>query len=291
LAAWAQDVAAASLPQFARASHRAIAHAVGTALTGLAAREPEAVRHALHGVSLVQPGAAGLVGLVVTLGGKDVLHRLQEAVAADDPEARRAAVQGLARLSDPNAAQLLAFSLADDDVEVQLAAATALGRFRDANGQAFAIDPLLHALRDAAAPVQVAAATALGETGDPRAIEPLKELAMHAEPCVVNAALHSLRTLKAQGLQQWLLSLLSHVDQEIVKEALGALAEAEPTLAAAAMLQALDHPIWDVRLTAVQLLERAQLPVASAVLHEHIAHEKDDLVRAALAQVLKAAEA
>lgn len=106
-----------------------------------------------------------------------------------DPAIRRLAVSAsLASIRSPATRDRIEELLANDtDETVRAEAAEVL-----AGGGSEAIGSLLKALRDPSPRVVEAAATGLGETEDPRAVDPLIELAGHADKLVAEAAVAAL---------------------------------------------------------------------------------------------------
>jgi len=282
-AVWADSPDADTLVSAASDGGERLALACGRSLSELAARAPDDVRSALEDISLETEGGIALVELMVQLEGERVLPKLRATLMGAGAEGRCAAVAGMAALGGPQAAELIALSLTDESWDVQLAAAEALGRVVDAQGEPLGVEALLLSLDGSPPELQAAASRALGLTGAPRAIGPLRTLLDGAESAVRVAALESLCELNAPGLQALLLDALTHDDSELVKQALSRLAIDEPGAALDAALSMLEHPRWDVRQLAVQLLsDRRDERVVSA-LRARSEIEDDEFVRQALA--------
>lgn len=282
LGVWGDASDAARLVARALTPDTTAARAAGEGLHGLLQREPEAVRAALAGVSLDQVGAAPLIPLVATLDGEGSLERLQTALSAEEPLARRAAVDALAKMGGEGAAEIIAFALADEDADVKVTAATALGRLRDKNGNPVGVEPLLSALETEHAAVQAAAARALGEAGEQRAVEPLRVLLRSEEPFVALSAMEGLRALQDPALADLLVDMLAHTDNEVVKQALHAIAELDMPGRDKRLAKGLGHADWDVRQHAALLLGELSTPDAIAALRSQVAVEIDDMVRATI---------
>ncbi len=226
---WAEPKDATTLVRLAARSDESLSRASGDALAGLAQRTPEAVRSALEGAILDGAAGVALAPVVARLGGARALDTLQAGLSADEAEARRAAIEGLADLGSDTAAELIAFALTDEDPAVQVAAAHALGRLRDADGGNPGTPALLLALESGAPAVKAAAARALGEAQEMRALEPLRELSRDPGPGVAVAAMTALRALHDPVLGDLLVEALGHGDEEVVKQALRAIHEGEAT--------------------------------------------------------------
>jgi HEAT repeat protein len=259
-----------------------VARAVGQALEELAARAPAAVAQALAGVELDGPLGAALLPAVATAGGDAATDLLQATLNADDPRARRAAVMALPRLGGERAAELAGFALADEDVDVQVAAVLVLGRLTDEAGAPLGVEHLRLALKASFEPVVAAAARAVGAIGDRGSAPALRELVSEGRPGVAVAAMESLRTLGDPALDDLLVEALGQRDEELVKEALRAIAQSDTPRRAARIALALEHAAWDVRQLAATLLGRSGGADARAALRARLERERDAGVREAL---------
>src|SRR5690606_12968401 len=141
-----------------------------------------------------------------------------------DARARRAAVLALPRLGGVRAAELAGFALADEDVDVQVTAVQVLAQLGAEDGKPLGAEHLRLALRAQFDPVIAAAARALGALGDRASIPILRELVREGRPGVAAAAMESLRVLEDPGLEELLVEALGQSDEELVKEALRAIA-------------------------------------------------------------------
>ncbi|MBX3274080.1 MAG: HEAT repeat domain-containing protein [Sandaracinaceae bacterium] len=263
---------------------RELAGRAGHALEALAARAPDAVARALDGMALDGALGAGLLPALAAVGGEGAADRLQAALNANDPRARRAAVIALARLGPSLAAELAGFALADDEVDVQLAAVQVLGGLDAAVGA----PPLRLALRAGSEPVVAAAARALGALGDREALASVRELVGDSRRGVALAAMEALRTLDDDALDDLLVEALGQRDPEVVKEALRSIARRPGPRRAARVALALEHAAWDVRRLAAELLGELRAPDARAALERRLEREADRLVREAIERALAA---
>jgi HEAT repeat protein len=263
-----------------------VSRACGEALEALAGSAPEVVREALEGVVFEGAAGAALARVAARLGGPQTVEQLQTALAADDPQSRRAGVDALAAIGDRRSAEHIAYALTDENVDVQTAAARALGRMRDETGQPLGTDQLLLALKSSSAAVQAAAAQALGEAGQAEAIGPLRELARSEAPGVAVAAVQALRLLRDPQLADLLLEALAHPDHEVVKQALRALGQGAGPAPVARLSRGLEHAAWDVRILAVRLLEHAGGDEAREALSRRLTHEPDPMVQQAIRKAL-----
>ncbi len=287
LGEWGEAQDAEALVRAAESGSEAIAQACGRALLALAEREGEAVRQAVGRARLQGPNAAPLASVLGHVGGSDARARLQDALGSQDPGLREQAVAGIARLGGAEAAELVAFFLADESLDVQVAAARALGGLRDERGRPAGNDALLGALRSGSPALRAAAARALGETGDDRAVPALRERVRGEDPGVALAALEALGRIGSPDLDELLMEAMSSRDEEVVKQALIAMGNSGGQRAAERIGIALDHPSWDVRRLAADLLgalgpAEAVAPLILARLKQEI----DELVREALRMAL-----
>lgn len=283
---WAEPKDAELLVRLASKGREDVARACGEALEGLSTSSPEAVRGALDGVVFDGTAGAALAGVAARIGGPQTFERLQTALAADDPAARKAGVEALAAIGDRRAAEHIGYALTDENVDVQTAAARALGRMRDEAGRPMGDEALLLALQSDAPAVQAAAARALGEAGEGRAIEPLRELVRSGAPGVAVAAMQALRRLHDPTLGDLLVEALGHADAEVVKQALSAIAETGGARTASRLALGLSHHGWDVRALAARLLGEAGGAEALDALRARREHETDPMVKQAIEEAL-----
>jgi HEAT repeat protein len=286
LGEWGEGEDAEALVRAAESGTEAIAQACGRSLLSLAEREPDAVRTAVERARLQGPSSAPLAAVLGCLGGPEALARLKNALGSQDAALRKQAVAGIARLGGAEVAELVAFFLADENLEVQVAAASALGEIRDSQGRPRASDALLAALGSGSPAVKAAAARALGRTGDSRAVPALQELARGNDPGVALAALEALAGLGSPDMDDLLMEAMSNRDEEVVKQALIAMGDSGGPRAVERISIGLDHPRWDVRRLAAELLGGLEQGEAAAALLGRLEIESDELVRDALRKAL-----
>jgi HEAT repeat protein len=238
-------------------------------------------------VELDGPGGAALTRLVGEVTGDDGMTRLSAALSADDPPTRIAAIEAFVDVGGSRAAEQVCLALADEDLDVQAAAAHALGELRDDDGNPVGVEELLLTLQSAEPTVVAAAARALANTGETRAIEPLRELLREGSPGVALAAIEGLRALADPVLGDLLVEALGHPDEEVVKEVLSAIAESRGGRTVSRLSVGLSHPAWDVRRHAAQLLAAHGGAEARAALEARWETEDDELVRQALSRALE----
>ncbi len=287
MASWAEPDDADALVACAMRFSEQAARPVGRALERLALREPEAVERAIRPVPLEGPVAAAILPAVAVLGGVAATDRLQATLSADDARARRAAVMALPRLGGERAVELAGFALADEDVDVQVAAVSVLAQLVDPQGAALGADTLRLALRSSFEPVVAAAARALGVVTDRGSMDALRELVSEGRPGVAVAAMESLRAMQDPALDDLLVESLGQSDEELVKEALRAIAQSQSPRRAARLALALEHPAWDVRQLAVRLLVEIGGEASREALKKRLAREDDAGVRAEIEAALE----
>lgn len=263
------------------------ARGAGWALERLAANHPKAVEQALAAVTLDGAVGAALLPAVARVGGESAKDRLRATLSADDPRARRAAVLALPRLGGVHAVELAGFALADEDLDVQTAAVLVLAQLTDEEGKPLGTEHLRLALRSGPEPVVAAAARALGAIFDRASIPALRELVSEGRAGVAVAAMESLRTLGDPALDDLLVEALGQTDEELVKEALRAIAaRSDAPRRAARIGLALEHAAWDVRQLAARLLGELGGEAATSALEARADRESDPGVRRAIDDAL-----
>lgn len=265
------------------------AQLAGAALSELARREPAAVRHVLAAPSFEGPAGATLAVLAAELGADAVLDRLRDALLSHDVPARAAALAGLARMSGPQARELVLLALRDDSPEVQVAAFDALVRSseRETDVEAlFAVRTALLQWQGDDADAEAALARALAQHDDEAVRARLRGLAERGSTGARLFALQGLLRLSDPALDPLLAAALRDDDSELVKQAVLGIAQIGGSRAGVRIAAALAHAAWDVRLLAAQWIARLHATDALAALHGQLAKESDDYVRAALLDAL-----
>lgn len=288
MGSWAEAQDAALLVETAATESEDVAFACGRALSELAKTEHAAVDRVTRDISLEGPAGAPLTTLIASLGGPDVVARLQGALSAQEPATRKAAIEALASIPDPVVPELIAFALADESVDVQMTAARALGSLRDPDGNAVGMEMLMLALGSEVDGVRASAARALGATGDRRSVAPLRDLISQGSAGVVLAAIEGLRALGDTDMGELLTEALKHDDEEVVKQALYAVVDARGAGCVETLSATLNHRAWDVRRLAAELLGGLGDRRARVALLTRRDHEVDDLALEAVKQALAA---
>jgi HEAT repeat protein len=197
----------------------------------------------------------------------------------------------LPRLGGARAAELAGFALADEDLDVQVAAVQVLAQLAATHAgddEPLGAAHLRLALRASFDPVVAAAARALGAIDDRASNPPLRELVSEGRAGVAVAAMESLREMRDPALDALLVEALGHGDEELVKEALRAIAQADPTRRAARVALGLEHTAWDVRQLAARLLAEIGGDEARAALADRLEREGDAGVRETIAEAVAA---
>lgn len=286
LEAFAEKSDVPRLVSLANHAHTGLARAAAQALSSVAAREPGVVEQAV--VDANPDVGAALVPVMATLGGGSASDQLQAALSADDVETRRAAVIALTHLDPAQATELAGFALADEDMGVQTAAVRVLAELAplDAGHRERTLAHLRLALRARAEPVVATAAAALGELGDRASVPHLRDLVAEGRPGIAVEAMAALRALEDPALHELLVDALGQSDEELVKEALRSLADQPGPRRSSRLALALDHPAWDVRSLAAELLGEVGGPAGQEALAARLPQETDPGVRAVIEAML-----
>ena len=224
--------------------------------------------------------------------GDDDIAVLDRALAHDDPNVRRAAIDALAEAGTQAAADVVVFALADEEHEVQLAAIRALGRL----GRA---EPLIQVVSDTRDPALVTTALrALGEADPERALAAASPLVDHSDIAIACAAVEAIGHLRASGqvgrlparlllpCEDALFVALDHPQEEVVKLALSLVGTHPGARALARLGLCLDHVSWEIRRLAAELLGQAMTPAAQSLLRARYERERDPIVREAIASAV-----
>jgi HEAT repeat protein len=259
----------------------------------LAARHVSVARTLLGDAPLVRGSIAlgcillGAIASVQKLQ-EDDFRVLERALAHDHPHVRCAAIDALAQAGGEGAVDAVVFALADEEHDVQLAAVRALGQL----GRADPLADLVANTRDAV--LLAAAFRALGDADPARAVAAACPLVTHADAAIACAALESIgqmgtarvSTTVTAACEDALFRALDHEDIEVVKLALSLVGSQHGARALARLGLCLDHPSWDVRRMAAELLGHSQASGSQALLRARYERETDPLVRDAIAMAV-----
>lgn len=280
---------------FVGSTFKPIAHAAEAALAILTRRHPAAAR--LFAVTLTERAAGGssddACTAVIIMGSLAALPDaagqtfsaadmalLTRCATAEDARTRRTAIEALAIIGGESALRVFGLALTDDAREVRIAAARALGVlgrsacFRDSN-DVLAAASSLRAVVDLvthSSDAELLATTirTLGEDLDPLAEDPasvraaqvmlsvLAPLAREGEAMAAMAAVDTMGrlSLQAEGRQLALTGALRHLDDSVVKSALLKLQMFGA--ASQEILQCLDHPSFEVRMLAAEIMASSE---------------------------------
>jgi HEAT repeat protein len=267
-----------------------VAAAVHGAIWQLAARHVGAARALLGDVRVGDIPVALRCTLLGAIGSvqkllEDDIRELERALAHDLPQVRCAAIEALAQAGGEAAAEAVVFALADEEHDVQMAAVRALGQL----GRAEPLANLVADTRDAV--LAAAAFRALGDADASRAVAAAFPLVTHADAALACAAVEALGQLArarastnlASACEDALFRALDHEDVEVVKLALSLVGSQPGARALARLGLCLDHPSWDVRRMAAELLGNSHASGSQALLQARYERERDPLVRDAIA--------
>lgn len=254
------------------------AHAA-RALVSLAQAWPAPVRAALTPL-LGGPLRPHVVRAWAEIAGADARELLRRATGAPEPRVRVAAVE--ASLFVPEAAPAATpLALMDESALVRRAATRLLSRLPLEQGRAL----LPRALADEDPSVLAAACVAAGELAATEPRERLAALSTHPDAAVSIAALDTLGVLGFLT-NDLLLGASAHADPEVIKRALSLGAD-HPLLGHRARAL-LEHPRWDVRVTAARWLAVSGSRDALSALQDAAARETDALARELLGESVAA---
>jgi len=189
---------------------------VGYVLRAFRTPHPFKLFYALHVVERAEREADHRQAIRTLADAGSILasDRLLEAATDPDPEVRHEAIEGLARLRDPEVSDALIEKLREASFEIRGAAAESVGRTRDRRS----LPVLLEHLASPDPDVRQGAAAALGEIGDPAAAVSLRaRLASETDPGVAAAIARALGQLGSlQGIA-YLLPLLERTADDLFR--------------------------------------------------------------------------
>jgi HEAT repeat protein len=129
---------------------------------------------------------------------------------------------------------------------------------------------------------------ALGEADPERALVAARKLVGHAEPAIAASGVEALGVLRvsphlSERCDDALLDALDHPDPEVVTLALSLLGGQPSFRAAARIGLCLDHPSWEVRRLAAEILSQDRSAASQEFLRARYERETDPTVRDAIA--------
>jgi HEAT repeat protein len=282
------------LAPYATSHDARVAATACAALTSLAARHPTEARDLASTIPADSPAA--IVGCLLrgasagrggsppeaeraTVEGADISF-LRAALDHSDVRVRRAAVDALASIGGPTAADVVARALADEERDVVLAAVRALGRI----GRSEPLVALLEGVNDPA--VVAAALRALGEASPNRAFDAAWALLQSRDPLLASSAVETIGQLRGARRDDGLFIALEHPDPDVVKSALVELSHDMSPRTLARVGACLDCASYEIRRFAAELLGGADDPAADALIRARLDRETDPVVREALSLAL-----
>jgi HEAT repeat protein len=252
--------------------------AATNALEALAVQVPDAVEDALRGADFDGPGGADVAHVLSRLDSPGSVELLKRGLHSGDPRTRRAVVQALAMANATDVAELIGYAVADEDIDVQIAAVRTLGQMSTNEANA----PLRTALDSPFPAIRAEAALALGRREADGSIPQIRALLEDREPVVIAAALDALAWLHDPEVGDSVERALAHSNEEVFQAGLRA-ARTLPAHAAERLVsRGLEHPAWNVRMLATNLLIELDTQRSRKILREALANETDSMVRHAI---------
>ena len=190
------------------------------------------INEALHQMVIAQaPQAANEENARRTVSPA-VIKGLTEAMKDSDPDVRKQAMQGLARLGAPIAFETLVAALKDPDSDIREHAASALGRMKDAR----AVAPLTAALADEEADVREQAVFALSQMRATEALPGLRKALSDPSPDVREQALTALWQMRDPASVPSFMQALKDENDDVREQAAFALSQMGDKSAVPALL-------------------------------------------------------
>lgn len=261
------------------------------AALALAERSPARAAEFARGVAPGQARAEAVCWLLSAAEGallspREDVEFLIAAMSSPLVPTRVAALSALSRGGRAGALDAIVFALGDESSEVQVAAIRALGRLRDGEGGSPGTAVLVDlASRHPDSELELEALRALGQTGDLAALHFIVSRVKSASALVAVAAVEALGAFEPRRFLDTLVSALRHADSEVVKAALHALSRLQE-LPEGPVLECLEHPVWDVRRLAADVLGSHPSASAREALARHLAGEGESVVREAIVRSL-----
>lgn len=264
-------------------SEARVALAASAALRTLAARFPDAARQLLRALDPDGEHAAAGCALVAAIA-ETRPDQLTEAdttfvtrvLTNGNSRSRRVAIDTIALLGERDAADAVAFALADEERDVRLAAVRALGKL----GRA---DPLAALVTGSNDQELVAAALrALSEADPGRGFAAARALLRSGDVSSACVAVEAIGSSALPAREAALTEALDHDDPEVVKAAMNEISRAPTVESFVRLAQTLEHPSWEVRRLASELLAHVHEAKIVELLRMRLEREKEPIVREAL---------
>lgn len=257
-----------------------LAAAARSALASLA-REHRAAAQALLG-TLVPDGPHAAAGCLLVEATRSNEAWAARAFATGDARTRRAAVEALAAVGTGEARDTVTLALADEEHDVRIAAVRALGRL----GGIDALAALLASPGDGE--LVGAALRALGDADPDRTEALARPLVRNDDAAIACAAIDAIGRWGGPRREEDLFEALGHRDQGVVTLAISELAHSPSSRAIARLGACLEHPAWEVRRLAAEVLGQTGQASATKLLRARLDREDDPSVREALQDALSA---
>jgi len=257
--------------------------AATSALEALVKRVPTVVEDALRHADLDGPGGADIAQVLSRLDSEGAVAVLKQGLHSGNARTRRAVIQALAMANASDVAQLVGYAVADEDIDVQIAAVRTLGQMNTAQANT----PLRTALDSPFAAIRAEAALALGKREAGTAVPRIRELLEDDEPVVIAAALDALAWLGHEAVAEAVQRALVHADNEVFQAGLRAARTLPERDAERFIGLGLEHPAWNVRMLAIELLLDLDTARTRHLLSNALALETDAMVRHAIESGLR----
>jgi HEAT repeat protein len=273
--AFGDDAVVEPLMELARREDIEVRRQATFALIAVALRHPRDVARRVRAATDAGDIQAAWLSVLGAVGRNDDISVVEQSSRHRDPEVRAAAVEAAASYGARFPRDTLVFALADESPAVRACAARALGEHKSEE----VVTALLAASTDTDAMVAASALRALGTVGGERATKRLLEAVGSGESPIAIAALQSLFVLAPLSLEEAIRVGVRHVDAEVVREAIDVTLRLPAATARPILLDALQHPSWNVRRAAAESLVNRALAAPLDVLSEALRSETEPLVR------------
>lgn len=223
---------------------------------------------------------------IVRLLGRFATDRALDALAFalkdEEPEVRKAVVIALGTQGGTRTVRPLLLAITDDDPEVRMLAAEALAK----TGVAEAGEALVPLLSDEDLWVRAAAVRGLGRLDARRFGVVLSEHLAEAQDIFLLALVDAMGASAVPEALDPLLSLADHVDPEVRKTVLQALASYAWVRVRPTVLSRVFDPHWSVRKSAIEVLRSRRDPSVDQVLARMAEEDPDKSVRQAAREAM-----
>jgi HEAT repeat protein len=201
-----------------------------------------------------------------------------------DAEVRRASIEAASSFGTRFPETRLVLSLTDEQPAVRVAAAAALRAYPSTHVR----EALLAAVRDPDPWVVAAALRSIGSVGGDRSVPTLMDAAQSTCSPIAIAALQSLFRINPPGLRSALEQAVTHVDPEVVREAVAVSMRLSADSARDLLMPCLSSRFWLVRSAAAEALANRGIRVPRAVVQDLLLSEREPLAQESIERLLTA---